>query len=229
MKRAPFSIAIVGADGRMGAAVALAAAAAGVSVVAKLTRATRPAQRERALRACACAIDFSAPAASVALAADAARLRRPAVIGTTGFTPAQDRRIRAFSRRTALLVAPNMSPGLNVLARLAALAAEALSDFDVDIVDVHHRRKRDAPSGSARLLAAAVAGVRGGRRPAISSLRAGDVVGDHSVLLAGPGERLELAHRAQSRDIFARGAIRAARWLCARRPGLYTMNDVLGL
>jgi 4-hydroxy-tetrahydrodipicolinate reductase len=196
-------------------------------------------------------IDFSSPAASVAHARAAAERGVALVVGTTGLQPADRAAIAACARDIPLVLTPNMSVGVNVLLRLVAEAARALGpDYDIEVLEAHHRHKRDAPSGTALRLAEALAAATGrdlattacyarqgdvGPRPAseigLQTLRGGDVVGDHTVFFFGQGERVEITHRASSRETFARGAVRAALWLRAeRRPsGLYDMRDVLGL
>jgi len=194
-------------------------------------------------------IDFTAPAASVHHAAVCADRGIALVIGTTGLNDDQTKALRAASRRIPLLLAPNMSAGVNVLFRLVADAARALGDaYDIEIVEAHHRMKRDAPSGTALRLAEVAAdalglkakdpyvygrhGDTGPRKSGtigVSAVRGGDVVGDHTVHFLADGERLELTHRAASRDNFARGAVRAARWVSGRKAGFYDMQDVLGL
>ena len=196
-----------------------------------------------------CLIEFSTPEATVAHARVAARLRCPMVIGTTGLSDHQLGAIRQASRSIPILLSPNMSVGINVLFQLAAAAAKTLGDaYDVEIIETHHAGKKDAPSGTAKRLAEVVAHARAralrrvavyGRHGAqprashdeigIHAVRAGDVVGDHQLVFATAGERLELAHRASSRDTFALGALHAARFIVTRRPGLYDMRDVLGL
>ena len=173
----------------------------------------------------------------------------PTVIGTTGFTAEQKEKIKEASKDVPLLVAPNMSVGVNILFELVDRAVAMTGDnFDVEIMEMHHRFKKDAPSGTAERLAEIVLKRRGGdeatclrhgrkgmegertaEEVGMHSLRGGDVVGDHTVILAGMGERIEITHRAQSRETFARGALRAARWLSGRDPGLYSMKDVLGM
>lgn len=172
-------------------------------------------------------IDFSAPSASVAFAAAAAKAGKPAVIGTTGLSVLQQAQLRAFAKKIPLFAAANFSPGVHALLRLAEEAARLLGDFEVSLCETHHSLKKDAPSGTALRLAQAVARTRGGKLPEIASQRVGDVVGDHTLTLAGRDERLELVHRAQSRDVFARGAMAAALWLRRRRPGLYGMDDLM--
>jgi 4-hydroxy-tetrahydrodipicolinate reductase len=193
-------------------------------------------------------IDFTAPAASLHHAKVCAERGVALVIGTTGLSSGQKDELRAAARKVPLLLAPNMSVGVNVLFRLVAEAARALGPaYEVEIVEVHHRMKRDAPSGTALRLAEVAAaalglgdkdafvcerhGDTGARKPGtigVQALRGGDVVGDHTVHFLADGERLELTHRATSRDNFARGALRAARWLAGRKPGFYDMQDVLG-
>jgi 4-hydroxy-tetrahydrodipicolinate reductase len=171
------------------------------------------------------------------------------VVGTTGHEPAARAEIEAVARIVPIVLAPNMSLGVNVLLRLAELAARALdADYDAEIFEAHHRHKIDAPSGTALALGEAVAAARGqtlesaavmtrqgatGARPrgaiGFSVVRGGDIVGDHRLILAGPGEQIELAHHAQDRSGFARGALVAARWVAGRPPALYSMRDVLGL
>lgn len=195
-------------------------------------------------------VDFSAPAASVEFAGYAAQARIVHVIGTTGCSSEDDARIAAAARHATIVKSGNMSLGVNLLAELVAQAARALGpdDFDIEILEMHHRHKVDAPSGTALMLGeAAAAGrdiklsessvrVRDGHTGArqagsigFASLRGGSVVGDHSVIFAGTGERLTLTHNAEDRSIFARGAVKAALWAQGRKPGLYTMRDVLGL
>ena len=194
-------------------------------------------------------IDFSSPAASVDLAALAAQARIPHVIGTTGLGEAELEKIDAAARHAPIVRSGNMSLGVNLLVALARRTAAALGeDFDIEIVEMHHRMKVDAPSGTALLLGEAAAagrgvalknhsalvreGITGARRRGdigFASLRGGTVIGDHSVVFAGEGERIVLSHCAEDRALFARGALRAARWAQNRKPGLYSMADVLGL
>lgn len=195
-------------------------------------------------------LDFTAPAATVAFAAYAAQASIAHIVGTTGCSAEDEAKLKAAARHTAIVKSGNMSLGVNLLALLARQAAKALgeADFDIEILEMHHRHKVDAPSGTALLLGEAVADGLGvdlgeasvrvrdghtGARPAgaigFATLRGGSVIGDHSVILAGQGERVTLAHHAEDRAIFARGAIRAALWARQRKPGLYSMADVLGL
>jgi 4-hydroxy-tetrahydrodipicolinate reductase len=194
-------------------------------------------------------LDFTVPAASLEAAALAAQARIVHVIGTTGFTSEDEEKIEAAARHATIIKSGNMSLGVNLLAALAEQAARALDEsFDIEIVEMHHRHKVDAPSGTALLLGQAAARGRDiplrersirtrdghtGERPAgdigFATLRGGSVVGDHTIIFAGAGERLELTHRAQDRQIFARGAVKAALWGQGRGPGLFSMRDVLGL
>ena len=186
---------------------------------------------ERAIAEGDVLIEFTNPEATMAHLQAARRLNKRMVIGTTGLTDTQHRQIAAAARTIPVLYAPNMSVGVNLLFELAAQAAGRLgSEYELEIVEAHHRHKQDAPSGTAKRLAEVAAKAR--RVPVaripIHAIRAGDIVGDHTLLLAGPGERLELTHRAHSRDTFAQGALRAARFLAhQRRPGLFSMQDAL--
>ncbi|MEW6720337.1 MAG: 4-hydroxy-tetrahydrodipicolinate reductase [Thermodesulfobacteriota bacterium] len=193
-------------------------------------------------------IDFSSQESSVRHAQAAAAAGKPIVIGATGLDATQIGAIREAASGAAVVQSPNMSVGVNLMFRVAADVARVLGDdYDVEIVETHHRFKKDAPSGTAVKLADAVAtalgrsmeevGVYGrkgmiGERPrkeiGVFAVRSGDVVGEHTVVFGGIGERIELTHRAQSRDTFARGAVRAAAWLIGKPPGFYDMADVLG-
>jgi 4-hydroxy-tetrahydrodipicolinate reductase len=194
-------------------------------------------------------VEFSTPEATLAHLRLAAEAGARAVIGTTGFSPAAREEIAALAGRAAVMLAPNMSVGVTVALTLLPLMARALGeDYDVEITEIHHRFKKDAPSGTALRMAEVVAealgrdlkavgvygregmtGERSAREIGVMSLRSGDVVGEHTVSFGALGERVELTHRAHSRDTFARGAVRAARWIAGRPPGLYSMHDVLGL
>ena len=175
-------------------------------------------------------VEFTSPDATVAHAQLAQELHKPMVVGTTGLSDTQLESLRLVSSTIPIVVSPNMSVGVNVLFELAQLAAQRLgSAFDVEVVESHHRQKKDVPSGTAKRLAALLASVRKQPSGAITvhAIRAGDIVGDHTVVLAGPSERLELTHRAHSREVFARGALRAAQFIVTQRPGLYDMSHVL--
>ncbi len=194
-------------------------------------------------------IDFTTPVATLHAVQACVAVGCSMVIGTTGIDDEGRAQILAASRQIPIMFAPNMSVGVNLMFRLVALAAEALGeDFDVEVIEAHHRMKVDAPSGTAvrlgEILAQALGrsyagdavhgrvgqvGARTQREIGFHALRGGDIVGDHTVMFAGGGERFEITHRASSRTNFADGAMRAARWLPGRAPGLYTMFDVLGL
>src|SRR6202008_1861926 len=193
-------------------------------------------------------LDFTMPAASVALAEIAAQARIVHVIGTTGFSDADLSRLKAAARHAVIVKSGNMSLGVNLLAALVKEAAKVLPNYDIEIVEMRHRQKVDAPSGTALMLAEAAAEARGialgshavrardghtGPREdgaiGFASIRGGTAVGDHTVILAGPQERIELSHCAEDRMIFARGAVAAARWGQGKKPGLYAMSDVLGI
>ncbi len=193
-------------------------------------------------------IDFSSPTATATVVRGAAELGLACVVGTTGLGDDARAAIDEVSSRVAVVAAPNMSLGVQVLAHLLGEALRLLgSDFDVEIVEAHHREKKDAPSGTALRLADVVTRARDltaqdlkhGRHGAsakrerrevgMHAVRGGDIVGDHTVILAGDGERIEITHRATSRAVFAAGALRAARWVVGRPAGMYTMADVLGL
>ncbi|MFP4597712.1 MAG: 4-hydroxy-tetrahydrodipicolinate reductase [Persicimonas sp.] len=192
-------------------------------------------------------VDFSAPEACLQAAEFAARYGTPLVSGTTGLSDEQVAELKGRSSDVAILWAANFSVGVNTLERLVELATRAVADgFDVEVLEAHHRHKVDAPSGTALFLGQAAARARGadleevgvcsreghtGERSddeiGFQTIRGGDIVGEHTVLLCGAGERIELTHRATDRGIFARGALRAAGWLAGRQPGWYTMKDVL--
>ncbi len=237
---------IVGARGRMGHALCAMAPECGFSLAAAADQGD---DLDAGLEACAVAIDFSAREVSPRVAAKMAALGRPLVIGTTGLDAAARSAIGAAAKRIPLVFAPNFSIGVNTLLWLVRRAAAVLGEgFDIEIVEMHHNQKKDAPSGTAARLAEILCEARGldpardvrhgreglvGARPraeiGMHALRGGDVVGDHTVHFAAGGERLEISHRASTRDTFARGALRAARWALDQKPGLYSMEDVLGL
>jgi len=259
---APFPIVVAGAAGRMGRAIieaiaaeprtalhaaleyegspALGSDAGGMPVTSDALAAVL---HGRAI------IDFTTPETTVALAALAAQARIVHVIGTTGLSADDQKKIVAASRHAPIVQSGNFSLGVNLLAALTKRAAEALGPaFDIEIVEMHHRHKVDAPSGTALMLGRAAAEARGqlledvrlpardghtGARPeggiGFAALRGGSVVGDHTVIFAADHERIELTHKAESRGIFARGALAAALWGANKPPGLYSMQDVLGL
>jgi 4-hydroxy-tetrahydrodipicolinate reductase len=259
-------VALHGATGRMGLAITRLARAAGdIEIVGAASAPNDPAlgrdvgelagigpigvevsaDTSSALLGADVVIDFSTAAAVPALLGLAQRAKVAVVSGTTNLDGAGKRALAQAAEAVALLWAPNTSLGVQVLAELAEQAVKRLGPgYDVEIVEVHHRRKVDAPSGTARRLAEAVKKVRPNLRElsgregelgarsddelGVLALRGGDVVGDHTVYLFGPNERLELTHRATNRDVFAQGALHAARFVNGRAPGLYSMKDVLG-
>jgi 4-hydroxy-tetrahydrodipicolinate reductase len=184
---------------------------------------------EPAMKNCDVAIDFSQPDSIDEICRAASHCEKSLVIGTTGHSQQQRRTIEATAQSTPVVLASNFSVGVNVLFWLTQKAAELLGqDFSPDIVETHHKMKKDAPSGTAKTLAEVLKAVRESEVP-IQSIREGDVVGEHAVIFSGPGESLELSHRAASRGIFALGALRAAKWIINKPPGLYSMQHVLGL
>jgi 4-hydroxy-tetrahydrodipicolinate reductase len=225
---------------RLGQDAALEGSATGVSVTS---------DPGKALESAAVALDFSLPQCIADHARACADRRVPLLAGTTGFDSQARGELERAAGTVAVLIAPNTSLGIAVLTHVLGTAATALGvTYDVEIGEAHHRMKRDAPSGTALALGAAVAQARGEslaslavfdrhgidapRKPGsigFAVVRAGDIVGEHTVIFAAPGERLELTHRATDRIVFARGALRAAEWLIGRPPGLYGMRDVLGL
>ena len=254
-------VAIAGAGGRMGRALIEAVAAdPALELAAALDAAGSPALGQpagklkvgsdlRALGGADVLIDFTRPEGTLAHLDACLRQGKALVIGTTGFSDAQKARIAEGARRVPIVQSPNFAIGVNVVFRLAQTAAAALgNDYDVEIVEAHHRHKVDAPSGTALKLGELVAAALGrdlakvathgragntGERPAkaigFHAIRGGDIVGEHTVIFAGAGERVEVTVRSQSRMTYAAGALRAATWLRGRPPGLYDMFDVLGL
>lgn len=236
-------VALLGASGRMGQAIDRLASESNVTVVARGSQGDD--LGALVLAKPAVVIDFSSPEATAALAPLAARAGIPLVIGTTGLDEPAMQALDDAARRVAVFVASNMSVGVHVLGELVARATAMLGEgFDIEIVEAHHRKKADAPSGTALTLlerarsareASAVIHGRSGRpgprtvgEVGMHAVRGGDVVGDHHVHFLGDGERLELVHRATNRDVFARGALRAAHWLVSKPAGRYTMTDLVG-
>jgi 4-hydroxy-tetrahydrodipicolinate reductase len=244
--KTPVRVLLLGAKGRMGQAIAAAAKISGVEINAGLDLGD---DLTKHIGACDVVIDFSNPSATEALCRACRDSKKPAVIGTTGHSQAERDLIEETAGSVPVVFSPNYSVGVNALFWLTRKAAQMLgSDFDLEITEMHHRLKKDAPSGTAKKLAEILCDVRKldygkdvrhgreglvGERTAkeigLHSIRGGDVVGDHTVTFAGAGERLELTHKASSRETFALGALRAARWIVGRPVGLYSMEDVLGL
>ena len=229
----------------MGQAVSAAAGDLGLHIGAAVDIGDDPA---RHVGGCDVIIDFSTPAATPILLRLAVKHRKPLVIGTTGHTAAEKRPLLRLAARIPCVWAGNFSIGVNLLFHLTREAAHILdANYDAEVIEMHHRFKKDAPSGTAvRLLEiilkerqltpaalrhgrTGITGERSAREVGVHSLRGGDVVGDHTVIFAALGERLELTHKASDRAIFARGALRAAQWIVAQPPGVYDMQDVLGL
>jgi 4-hydroxy-tetrahydrodipicolinate reductase len=269
MSSAVHRVAVAGATGRMGQMLIEALRAAGDCVLAgALDRADSPALGQDAgafggqstgvrvtsdldagLAGAQALIDFTRPEATLAHLAACRRLGVALVIGTTGFTEAQKTAIAAAARDIAIVMAPNMSVGVNVTLKLLEMAAKALATgYDIEIIEAHHRHKVDAPSGTALKMGEVIAqalgrelkdcavyarhGHTGERDPStigFATIRGGDIVGDHTALFAGTGERIEISHKSSSRAGYAQGSLRAVRFLAGKPPGLYDMFDVLGL
>jgi len=265
----PLRIAVAGASGRMGRMLVEAVLAAPDCVLAgaldivgspalgqdagafagRPTGVAITSDLHRGLAGAQVLIDFTRPEGTLAHLAVCRELGVKAVIGTTGFTPAQKAEIADHAGRIALMMAPNMSVGVNVMLKLLDQAARALNTgYDIEVIEAHHRHKVDAPSGTALQMGEVLAhalgrelkdcavysreGVTGERDPSsigFATIRGGDIVGDHTVLFAGTGERIEISHKSSSRVAYAQGGLRAARFLAGRDSGLYDMNDVLGL
>jgi 4-hydroxy-tetrahydrodipicolinate reductase len=238
---------VIGANGRMGRAIAAAAAKSGeLEIVSGIS--TPGQDLERALSAGEVVLDFSRGDAAEAHIAACRRARRPLLLGTTGHPPTLERVLAEAGRDIALLVAPNTSVGIAVLLELASRAARTLPpEFDAEVFEAHHRDKRDAPSGTALAIGESIAAARGSRlsdrrappregarvrQPleiGFAVVRGGDIVGEHEARFAGEGEQLTIGHQVTDRAVFARGAVRGAVWLARQAPGLYRMADVLAL
>jgi len=227
MKNSPVRVLLIGAAGRMGKTVLdLAQRDREIEIAARCDLGD---SIELAMKNCDVAIDFSRADSVDEICRGALQHGKSLVIGTTGHSQQQRKTIEQTAHSVPIVLASNFSVGVNVLFWLTQKAAELLgSDFDPEIVETHHQMKKDAPSGTAKTLAEILQPLRNTRIP-IESIREGDVVGEHTAIFRGPGERLELTHRARSREIFALGALRAAKWITKKSPGLYSMQDVLGL
>jgi 4-hydroxy-tetrahydrodipicolinate reductase len=222
-------IALIGSAGRMGKTIVdLAGREPNIEIVAQCDQGD---SLEPAMKNCDVAIDFSQADAIDEVCPAALLHRRPLVIGTTGHSPEQRRTIENAAQSLPIVFASNFSIGVNALFALTRNAAEIFGrEFEAEIIETHHRMKKDAPSGTAKTLAEILKKARKiDNEISIESIREGEVVGEHTVIFSGPGERLELTHRANSREIFARGALRAAEWIVGKPPRLYSMQDVLGL
>jgi len=264
------NVAVTGAGGRMGTAIIRGIkASAGITLSGALEREgskldgldagqiagcgelgiSITTDRETAFKGAEVIIDFSAPEASLRTLEDALNMKKALVLGTTGFSLSQREKVREIGQKIRLVMAPNMSVGVNLLWKIVADISPVLgADYDIEIIESHHRHKKDAPSGTALRIAEVVAGslnrdlekvavyerkgIVGERKRediGIQSIRGGDIVGDHTILFAGPGERLEITHKASSRETFAHGALVATQWLSSKPTGMYDMQDVLGL
>jgi len=227
MKNSPVRVLLIGAAGRMGRTVLdLAQGDREINIAAEcdLGDAIAPAMKN-----CDVAIDFSQADSTDEICRAALQDGKPLVIGTTGHSQQQRKTIEQTAQSVPIVLASNFSVGVNVLFWLTQKAAELLGeDFNPEIVETHHTMKKDAPSGTAKTLADILRAVRNSEIP-IQSIREGDVVGEHIVIFSGPGESLELRHRAANRGIFAGGALRAAKWIVDKPAGLYSMQNVLGL
>ncbi len=173
-------------------------------------------------------IDFTVAEATLEIAAKVAEYKKAYVIGTTGFSPGQERKLKDILKDVPVVKSPNMSLGVNVLFKIAAEASRALSNYSVKIEETHHLNKKDRPSGTALQIKQIIEDA-GGQGVDIKDDRKGDVVGEHKVIFSGPADRLELFHHADSRDTFAAGALHAAKWIVGKKPGFYDMQDILGL
>jgi 4-hydroxy-tetrahydrodipicolinate reductase len=227
MKDSPVRVMLIGAAGRMGETVReLAQNDPEIQIAALCDLGD---SIEPAMRNCDVAIDFSQAESVDEICRAALQHGKSLVIGTTGHSQQQRKTIEETAHSVPIVLASNFSVGVNVLFWLAQKATELLgSAFNPEIVETHHKMKKDAPSGTAKTLAELLKAVRNSEIP-IQSIREGDVVGEHTVIFAGPEERLELTHRAANRGIFALGALRAAKWIVNKRAGLYSMQNVLGL
>ena len=227
MKNSPVGVVVIGAAGRMGKTVVdLARNDPEVQIAALCDLGD---SIEPAMKSCDVAIDFSQANSIDEICRAALQHGKSLVIGTTGHSQHQRKTLEDTSHSVPIVLASNFSVGVNALFWLTQKAAELLgSDFNPEIVETHHKMKKDAPSGTAKTLAE-VLKAAGNREIPIQSIREGDVIGEHTVIFTGPGEGLELTHRAANRGIFAAGALRAAKWIINKPPGLYSMQDVLGL
>lgn len=228
-------IVVLGASGRMGAKVAALVKSSADCVLAGAfdmvpgPGVQSPDKLEPALKKAGAAIEFAGPEAAAAFAGACASLGKPIVVGSTGFSADQLKAVRAAAKAVPVFLSPNMSPAVNLTFAVAKLIAAKLGPgFDIHISETHHKMKKDAPSGTALKYLSHIKEVYPGPVP-VTSVRAGDIIGEHSVLFAGPHERVELIHRAHSRDVFAQGAVKAALWLAGQKPGLYDYFDLLGL
>jgi 4-hydroxy-tetrahydrodipicolinate reductase len=227
MKDSPVRVLLIGAAGRMGKTLLdLAERDREIEIAAQCDLGD---SIEAAMKNCDVAIDFSQADSIDEICRAALQHGKSLVIGTTGHSQQQRKTIEGTAHSVPIVLASNFSVGVNVVFWLTQKAAELLgSDFNPEIVETHHKMKKDAPSGTAKTLAEILKAMRNSEIPT-QSIREGDVVGEHTVIFKGAGERLELTHRAANRGIFASGALRAAKWIVGKSPGLYSMQNVLGL
>ena len=225
--KSPVRVALIGARGRMGQTIAdLAKSDPAIDIVAECDLGDAV---DTAIKNCEVAIDFSNASAIEEVCRAASQSKRALVIGTTGHSAEQRQLIRKTAESLPIVFASNFSVGVNSLFALTRQAAQILGpEFKAEIIEIHHTKKKDAPSGTAKTLGEILTDELKIEIP-IESIREGDVVGEHSVTFTAPSERLELTHRAGSREIFASGALRAAQWVVGKSPGLYSMQDVLGI
>jgi 4-hydroxy-tetrahydrodipicolinate reductase len=229
MKESPVRVLLIGGAGRMGKTISdLTTDDPKIAVIARCDLGD---PIKLPMKNCDVVIDFSHADAITEVSAVALQHRKPLVIGTTGQSQEQRRLIEEIAQSLPIVFSSNFSIGVNVLFWLTRKAAEQLGgDFDAEIVETHHKMKKDAPSGTAKTLAEVVTAAKKMQTEVpIQSIREGDVIGEHMIIFRGPSERLELTHCAESREIFARGALHAAQWVINQPPGLYSMQDVLGL
>jgi 4-hydroxy-tetrahydrodipicolinate reductase len=227
MKPSSVRVLLIGAAGRMGQTVLnLAQNDSEIEIAEQCDLGD---SIEPAMKNCDVAIDFSQANSIDEICRAALKYGKPLVVGTTGHSEHQRKTIETTAHSVPIVLASNFSVGVNVLFWLTQKAAELLgADFNPEIVETHHKMKKDAPSGTAKTLADILKAVRNSEI-SVKSIREGDVVGEHTVIFGGPGESLELTHRAANRGIFAAGALRAAKWIINKPPGLYSMQNVLGL
>ena len=229
MKNSPVSVLLIGAAGRMGKTVLDLAQSESEIEIEIAAECDLGDPIEPAMKNCDVAVDFSQADSTDEICRAAVKHGTPLVIGTTGHSQQQRKTIEQTAQSVPIVLASNFSVGVNVLFWLTQKAAELLgNDFNPEIVETHHTMKKDAPSGTAKTLAEILKPVRKSEIP-IESIREGDVVGEHTVIFNGSDESLELTHRAANRRIFAGGALRAAKWVINKPPGLYSMQHVLGL
>jgi 4-hydroxy-tetrahydrodipicolinate reductase len=221
-------IAINGACGRMGRTVARLAKEAGVEVAALIDVQEEPGVARTLESKADALIDFSTPEAAMERLKECVAAKTPIVICTTGFSDAQKAEIAKAAKKIAVILSSNTSVGVNLLFKMVPEIARTLGkDYDMDIVETHHRFKKDAPSGTAKTLAERIEAATA-RKVSVHAVRSGDVVGEHRVIFGTLGDSIEIIHRASSRDIFAKGALEAAVWIAKAKPGMYSMLDVLG-